>query len=244
VSPLKTLVLGAGGQLGRALRSSFGDADAVEFAGREELDLVAADLARVRDWRRYDTVINAAAFTAVDDAETAAGRRAAWATNATAVAALARVAAEHRLTVVHVSSDYVFDGEMDRPYREDDAVCPLGVYGQSKAAGDAIVATVPRHFVVRTSWVIGEGANFVSTMARLARAGASPAVVDDQVGRPTFAADLAGAIRHLLGDSGLLVPARRTACTTSPMTGRQCRGSIWRGRCSGWLAPIRARCGR
>jgi dTDP-4-dehydrorhamnose 3,5-epimerase len=118
------------------------------------------------------------------------------------VAALARVAAEHRLTVVHVSSDYVFDGEMDRPYREDDAVCPLGVYGQSKAAGDAVVGTVPRQLVVRTSWVIGEGANFVSTMARLARAGAAPAVVDDQVGRPTFAADLAGAIGHLLGGFG------------------------------------------
>src|SRR5690606_27291095 len=99
------------------------------------------------------------------------GRRDAWAANVSGLTRLARIAAENRITLVHVSSDYVFDGTSDRPYREDDALCPLGVYGQTKAAGDAIVATVPRHYIVRTSWVIGEGKNFVHTMASLAERG-------------------------------------------------------------------------
>jgi dTDP-4-dehydrorhamnose 3,5-epimerase len=102
---------------------------------------------------------------------------------------------------VHVSSDYVFDGTKDSPYTEDDAVCPLGVYGQTKAAGDAVVSVVPRHYIVRTSWVIGEGNNFVRTMANLAAKGVKPSVVNDQVGRLSFTEDIAAGIRHLL-DSG------------------------------------------
>ncbi|CAI7624539.1 unnamed protein product [Penicillium discolor] len=105
---------------------------------------------------------------------------------------------QYGLTLVHVSSDYVFDGSADRAYREDDAVCPLGVYGQSKAAGDLAVTTVPRHYVVRTSWVIGDGKNFVRTMASLAERGIAPKVVDDQRGRLTFATEIARAIVHLL----------------------------------------------
>ncbi|MFY1621203.1 sugar nucleotide-binding protein, partial [Micromonospora sp. WMMD736] len=197
IEPLKTLVLGAGGQLGQALRTAYADAPHVEFAGHTEFDLTAGDLESARPWRDYDTIINAAAYTAVDAAETAEGRAAAWATNVTAVSALARVAADHRLTLVHVSSDYVFDGTATRPYREDDALAPLGVYGQSKAAGDQIVATVPRHYVVRTSWVIGDGKNFVRTMLSLADRGVNPSVVNDQIGRLTFTSELARAIRHL-----------------------------------------------
>ena len=109
-----------------------------------------------------------------------------------------RIATENGLTLVHVSSDYVFDGAADRPYREDDPLCPLGVYGQTKAAADAIVSTVPRHLIVRTSWVIGEGRNFVRTMASLAERGIDPDVVDDQVGRLTFTDELARGIRHLV----------------------------------------------
>jgi len=198
VPPRKTLVLGANGQLGRALRAALGTAPHIEYASRAELDLTAPGLDAARRWRDYGTVINAAAHTAVDEAETPEGRRAAWAANVAGVAALARVAAAHDLTLVHVSSDYVFDGSADRPYREDDAVAPLGVYGQTKAAADAIVATVPRHYVVRTSWVIGEGANFVRTMASLAARGVDPSVVDDQTGRLTFTSELARGIRHLL----------------------------------------------
>ncbi len=195
--PRKTLVLGGDGQLGRALREAYADAPHVEFAGRADLDLTSGDLGAARRWRDYDTLINAAAYTAVDNAETAVGRRAVWATNVTGVAALVRVAADHGLTVVHISSDYVFDGTSTRAYREDDAVMPLGVYGQTKAAADQVVATVARHYIVRTSWVIGDGRNFVRTMLSLAERDVNPSVVNDQFGRLTFTSQLAQAIRHL-----------------------------------------------
>jgi dTDP-4-dehydrorhamnose 3,5-epimerase/reductase len=199
VPPRKTLVLGAAGQLGRALKAAYAGASHVEFAARGDLELAAGDLGSARAWRDYDTIINAAAYTAVDAAETAQGRVQAWAANVTGVAALARIATAHGLTLVHISSDYVFDGTALRPYREDDPPAPLGVYGQTKAAGDQIVATVPRHYIVRTSWVIGDGRNFVRTMLSLAARGVDPKVVDDQFGRLTFTAELAGAIRHLTG---------------------------------------------
>ena len=198
VPPRMTLVLGANGQLGRALRAELGDVPHVEYATREDLDLTSPGLASARHWRNYDTIINAAAYTAVDLAETPEGRVDAWAANVTAVTDLARVATDNGITLVHVSSDYVFDGTRDRPYREDDPVSPLGVYGQTKAAGDAIVTTVPRHYIVRTSWVVGEGGNFVETMRSLAERGVDPRVVDDQTGRLTFTDELARGILHLL----------------------------------------------
>ncbi len=153
-----------------------------------------------RNWRNYSAIINAAAYTAVDQAETTEGRQKAWAINATAVASLASVAAANGITLVHISSDYVFDGS-ETEHAEDEPFTPLGVYGQSKAAGDAVAATVPRHYILRTSWVIGEGNNFVATMASLAGRGIKPSVVNDQTGRLTFTADLAAGIRHLL-DTG------------------------------------------
>ncbi len=198
IPPKKTLVIGANGQLGLALREALGDSSRYEYAGRDALDLADPTFVTSRRWRDYDTIVNAAAYTAVDAAETPEGRVDAWAANVTGVAALARIAAENGITLVHVSSDYVFDGAKTGPYTEDDPLCPLGVYGQTKAAGDAIVSTVPRHFVLRTSWVIGEGKNFVRTMASLAERGVDPKVVDDQIGRLTFTADIAEAIVHLL----------------------------------------------
>lgn len=195
--PRKILVLGADGQLGRALRAAYDGAAHVEFASRREFDLADPASFGARHWKDYAAVINAAAYTAVDAAETPEGRRAAWAVNVAAVAQLARIAVEHRLTLVHVSSDYVFDGA-EAVHTEEEPFSPLGVYGQTKAAGDAVVSVVPRHYIVRTSWVIGEGRNFVATMADLARRGVEPAVVDDQIGRPTFTADIAAGIRHLL----------------------------------------------
>ncbi|MDG4666806.1 bifunctional dTDP-4-dehydrorhamnose 3,5-epimerase family protein/NAD(P)-dependent oxidoreductase [Mycobacterium sp. 236(2023)] len=197
VAPRKTLVIGAGGQLGHALRESYEGAPHVEFVDLPDFDLTAGDLESVRRWNEYDTIINAAAYTAVDAAETAQGRVDAWAANVTGVAALAKVAVAHGLTLVHVSSDYVFDGSATQPYGEDHAMAPLGVYGQTKAAGDQIVSTVPRHYIVRTSWVIGNGRNFVRTMMSLAANGVDPSVVDDQWGRLTFTEELARAIRHL-----------------------------------------------
>lgn len=198
VAPRKTLVIGSGGQLGTALRAELEGLGTVEWTTRADLDLGSAALADARRWQDYETIINAAAYTAVDRAETPEGRSDAWAVNAVGPASLARIATAHGITLVHVSSDYVFDGSADRPYREDDAVCPLGVYGQTKAAGDIAVSTAPRHYIVRTSWVIGEGNNFVRTMASLAERGIDPKVVDDQRGRLTFAVEIARLIRHLL----------------------------------------------
>lgn len=201
VPPLKTLVLGADGQVGRALRTAYTNMAHVHFANRADIDLLSTNLADACRWRDFDTIINAAAYTDVDAAEAAEGRTEAWATNVIAVGSLARVAASYGITVVHISSDYVFDGTSSRPYREDDPVGPLGVYGQTKAAGDQIIATLPRHYIVRTSWVIGDGGNFVRTMLALAARGIDPSVVDDQWGRLTFASDLAQAIRHLIETS-------------------------------------------
>lgn len=190
---LKTLVIG-GGQLGTALRHALPDADVVT---RSTLDLTKPSDFDSVPWREYDTIINAAAYTAVDTAETPEGRKAAWAVNVEATARLARIATEHRLTLVHVSSDYVFDGTAET-HSETEPFSPLGVYGQTKAAADALVSTVPRHYIVRTSWVVGEGQNFVRTMESLAQRGITPSVVDDQFGRLTFAEDLAAGIRHLV----------------------------------------------
>lgn len=192
--PRRMLVTGGSGQLGRALAAEFPDAHVV---GRHDLDITDADAVAAWPWSEYDVVLNAAAHTGVDAAETDEGRRAAWAANAAGPAHLARAAAEHSLTLVHFSSDYVFDGaRTDHP--EDEPPSPLGVYGQSKAAGELAATAAPRHYVVRTSWVVGDGPNFVRTMARLADEGVSPAVVDDQVGRLTFTTELARAVRHLL----------------------------------------------
>ncbi|MGY1550967.1 sugar nucleotide-binding protein [Microbacterium sp. A588] len=201
VSPRKTLVVGAGGQLGLALRGRLGNAAHIEYVTRAELDVTSPDLVSARRWRDYGTIINAAAYTAVDAAETAEGRAAAWQANAASVAALARIADANGITLVHVSSDYVFDGSFDGAYTEDAAFAPLGVYGQTKAAGDIAAVTVARHYIVRTSWVIGEGNNFVRTMASLAERGVDPKVVSDQIGRLSFTTDIAAAIQHLL-DSG------------------------------------------
>ncbi|GGK73496.1 sugar nucleotide-binding protein [Ornithinimicrobium pekingense] len=194
VPPRRALVLGAGGQLGKALLAALPGAQGL---GHQDLDLADPDAVAAFDFSGVEVVLNAAAFTAVDAAETPQGRREAWATNATGVAALARAAVQHGLTLVHYSSDYVFDGTQE-VYDEEDPLAPLGVYGASKAAGDLAVSLTPRHYLIRTSWVVGEGRNFVATMADLAARGVVPAVVADQVGRLTFTADLAAATTHLL----------------------------------------------
>jgi len=192
--PRPVLLVGAHGQLGRSLRAAFPDAVAV---GRDELDLADPASVAAFDLAPYGTVVNAAAYTKVDAAETPAGRRAAWATNVTGVAALVEAARRHRALLVHVSSDYVFDGTREE-HPEDEPFSPLGVYGQTKAAGDALVSTLPRHLLLRTSWVVGEGANFVATMAGLADRGVRPSVVDDQHGRLTFTDEIVRALVHLL----------------------------------------------
>lgn len=194
MKPKKTLIIGANGQLGRALAAAFPEADAVDL---DELDISDEKAVASWPWADYQLILNAAAYTAVDVAETADGRRTAWAANATAPALLARAATEHRLTLVHYSTEYVFDGTATE-HTEDEPVSPLGVYAQSKAAGDIAVAGTARHYILRTSWVVGDGKNFVRTTAALAEKGVSPTVVDDQIGRLTFTDTLAAATAHLL----------------------------------------------
>ena len=151
-------------------------------------------------WRSFRAVINAAAYTAVDQAETPEGRRDAWAANALGVSALASICEEANLPLVHVSTDYVFDGSLPlgEEYPEDYPLAPLSVYGASKAAGEVAAAAWRKHYTLRTSWVVGAGKNFVGTMASLAERGIDPSVVADQWGRPTFTQDLAAAALHLL----------------------------------------------
>lgn len=194
VQERSTVVIGPDGQLGRALLALLPEAVGLRLPG---FNLGAPESFATVDWSRVGTIINAAAYTAVDNAETPDGRRAAWAVNVTGLARLCQIAATQRITMVHISTDYVFDGTAPE-HDEAEPPSPLGVYGQTKAAGEALVGQLDRHHVLRTSWLVGQGRNFVSTMVDLAMRGVSPAVVDDQFGRLTFADDLAAGIAHLL----------------------------------------------
>ena len=195
------LVTGASGQVGRALVAA-APAAGVEVVGldRAALDVTDADAVRqALALHRPDAVLNAAAYTAVDHAEAEPAQ--AFALNRDGAAHVARACAEAGAWLVHLSTDYVFDGEGTAPYREDDPVSPLGVYGRSKAAGEAAVrdALPGRHLVVRTSWVFSAtGQNFVRTMLRLARERDALHVVADQQGCPTPADDLARDIFTML----------------------------------------------
>jgi dTDP-4-dehydrorhamnose reductase len=169
------------------------------FWSRRELDLL--DTGRIRDAvlkQRPDCVINAAAYTSVDRAESAP--ETAYAVNAMAVAELARATSVLGAPLIHLSTDYVFDGGSERPYREDDAVAPLNVYGRTKLGGELAAQTLcERHWIFRTSWVFSEhGGNFVKTMLRLADAQQQVNVVNDQRGRPTYAGDIADTIVDVL----------------------------------------------
>lgn len=197
VSPIKAkkiLITGANGQLGRALQVEFPDAELVD---RDTFDIADTSTWGERHWKDYGTIINAAAYTAVDLAETAEGRIDAWKANATGLQNLSQLANEHDITLVHISSDYVFDGT-NKLHTEDEPFAPLNVYGQSKAAGDIATAAVTKHYIVRTTWVVGEGKNFIEVMKSLAEKSVQPTVVGDQIGRLTFTQDLAQAIHHLL----------------------------------------------
>lgn len=194
MAPKKTVVIGAGGQLGRALLDQLPHAVGLDLP---DFDLTDPAALAGYPWSGVEVILNAAAYTAVDVAETPQGRKDCWAVNVAALARLVDVARSHRITLAHVSTDYVFDGT-EQAHTEDEPFSPLGVYGQTKAAGDALVASLARHYIVRTSWVIGDGRNFVRTMADLARRGVSPTVVDDQYGRLTFTTDLAAGIVHLV----------------------------------------------
>lgn len=187
-------IVGANGQLGTALRRQYPNS---KYADVDELDITDRQSVENFDWSGINIVINAAAFTNVDGAETPEGRAAAWKVNASAVANLTRVCRLRDMTLIHISSDYVFDGTRE-PHMEDEAFSPLSVYGASKAAGDLLVEQLEKHYLLRTTWVIGEGKNFVRTMLGLAEKGIEPTVVADQIGRLTFTSELVRAIDHLL----------------------------------------------
>lgn len=194
----RVLVTGANGQLGRELMRQLPQAG-YQTTGVDlpEVDISDAKAMDAFDWSCFDIIINAAAWTNVDGAETPEGRPLAWRANAMGPANLAKAASAHDLTLVHISSEYTFDGSCG-PHSEDEAPSPLGVYGQSKAGGDAAVVATPKHYLVRTSWVVGDGKNFIKTMLSLAEKGIRPSVVADQIGRLTFTTDLAAGILHLL----------------------------------------------
>lgn len=189
------LITGANGQLGTALRKKYPKA---QFADITELDITDVQSVNNYDWSKIATIINAAAFTNVDGAETPEGRKVAWKVNAQAVANLAKIAQQKDITLIHISSDYVFDGTATGPHTEEENFTPLSVYGASKAAGDLAVSTLPKYYIIRTAWVIGEGKNFVRTMLSLAEKKISPTVVSDQIGRLTFTSELVRAINHLI----------------------------------------------
>lgn len=222
--PRRTLVTGANGQLGRAVRKlaeERGIDFTFDFCDIDEFDFSDPDQYDRYDWSLYGTVINCGAYTAVDKAETSEGRVAAWKANATGPALLSKVCAGHGITLVHISSDYVFDGNKE-VHTEGEPFSPLSVYGASKAAGDLAVSTCPRYYIVRSSWVVGDGNNFVRTMMKLSDRCADPdddldeiSVVDDQIGRLTFTDDMAEAIFCLL-DSSMSYGCYNLTCSGDP----------------------------
>lgn len=189
----RLLLLGAGGQVGREIAARapgrVGELVALDRAGLDITD--AAALGRALATYRPDVVINAAAYTAVDRAESEP--EAAYRINATAPGLVAAACAAEGAALIHISTDYVFDGSRTGAYVESDPVAPLGVYGASKEAGErAVRAANERHLIVRTSWVYGvHGANFLKTMLRLAGARDRLTIVADQRGCPTATADIA-----------------------------------------------------
>ncbi len=195
MAPRRALVLGAGGQVGQALAarlSRLPRGHPERGRPRRPPPRARRRLGRLRRRLQRRGVHGGRRGRDRGGASPGLGR-----SNATGAGRLAAIARRHGLTLVHFSTDYVFDGTRE-VHDEDEPFSPLGVYGQSKAAGDALVATVPRHYVLRTSWVVGDGGNFIATMASLADRGVSPSVIDDQVGRLSFADDLARAATHLV----------------------------------------------
>ncbi|MDE2597232.1 MAG: dTDP-4-dehydrorhamnose reductase [Sphingomonadales bacterium] len=196
---MRVLVTGGAGQVGLELaRQAWPTGAEIRFPTRAELDLASPDaIAAYFCGERWDCVINCAAWTAVDAAEDHVAD--AFLANAQGPAWLAEAAARSGTPIIHVSTDYVFDGSADRPYREDDPVGPVGAYGASKLAGElAVRAANPRAVVLRTAWVLSaHRANFLKTMLRLGAERDRLTVVGDQVGCPTTAADIAFALRMI-----------------------------------------------
>ena len=200
---MRILLTGSKGQVGSALVPALAPLGELRAFDREGLDLldlqsISNTIAEIRP----DIIVNAAAYTAVDRAESE--QDAAFAVNARAVEELARAAKSLDVLLIHFSTDYVFDGEKPAPYVETDTPNPLGAYGRSKLAGErAIAASGCRHFIFRTSWVYGPaGRNFLHAILAAAKAKPGLRVVDDQRGAPTSSGAIATAVAQVLSTSG------------------------------------------
>lgn len=198
---MKVLVTGVEGQVARALaeRGAGNDGLDLVFVARPQFDLGDPETIRATVRQvRPEIIVSAAAYTAVDNAED--DEAAAHAANAVAPGILAGEARAIGARIIHISTDYVFDGSGERAWRETDSVGPLGAYGRTKLAGEeAVRAATPDHLILRTAWVYSPfGRNFVRTMLRLAETRDELTVVDDQHGNPTSAHDIADAILHVL----------------------------------------------
>jgi dTDP-4-dehydrorhamnose reductase len=199
---MNILIFGKDGQLGKAFKAIFdkrvGGQDRIHYVGRADCDLANRDaIAALLNQSKPDLIINAAAYTAVDKAETEINL--AFAINAKAPETMAQYAVAHNATLLHYSTDYVFDGSKDGFYTEDDSRNPLGVYGKSKAAGEEAIeaafedsnSSAGRYAIFRTSWIYGDGGNFIRTILRLAKEREELRIISDQHGVPTSAQWLA-----------------------------------------------------
>lgn len=202
---MRLLVLGRSGQVGRALTQSLQGLGELIALDRAQLNLASADAIRtVLRELQPQIIINAAAYTAVDAAES--DEATAFQINAEAPRVIAEESERLGATLIHYSTDYVFDGGKQGAWLEDDATAPLSVYGQSKLAGEQAIADVGgSHLILRTSWVYGlQGKNFLLTMLKLAETRDELAIVDDQIGAPTWAVTIADATAAIIRDSGEL----------------------------------------
>lgn len=188
------LIIGSAGQLGRALQEQYPGAQTVD---RETFDITNWETIEQYDWSKIKIIINSAAYTNVDNAETTEERPTVWKINATGAGYLSKIAARHDITLVHISTDYVFDGTQEN-HNEEEPVAPLGVYAQTKAAGDIAVSITPKHYIIRVQALIGDGHNFARIMLGLAEKNIAPTVVNDQITRLTFTPTLVQGIDHLL----------------------------------------------
>jgi dTDP-4-dehydrorhamnose reductase len=202
---MRILVTGKNGQLGKSIHKIIANNEQTRdfiFVGREELDLNNENnIAYYFKDNVFDVIINCSAYTAVDKAEEEV--ELANQVNCLAVRQLAEIAKVQKAKLIHISTDYVFDGESDRPYKESDTTNPINVYGRTKLAGEkALQEIMPTNAVIiRTSWVYSEfGNNFVKTMLRLGQERDKLSVVSDQIGSPTYATDLAGAILKIINN--------------------------------------------
>ncbi len=191
---MEVVILGSTGQVGRELCRVFPGARALT---EKDIDMTQPGSIADFDFSKTDLVVNAAAYTQVDTAETKEGAALASAINAMALMELAEASQKNKFVLIHYSTDYVFDGEKETAYTEEDIPRPLNVYGKTKLAGDLAVLRAPQSYVIRTSWVYGEGKNFVRTMLELSKTKKELRVVSDQIGRPTFARDIAVATSKL-----------------------------------------------